>query len=55
MSYSAFKQGTYYPMGGFNCVIKAMVKLCKDLGVKFLCNEEVIKIINLILAPSLVK
>ena len=44
MSYSAFKQGTFYPIGGFNCVIKAMVKLCRELGVNFLCNEEVIKI-----------
>ncbi|MEC7646313.1 MAG: phytoene desaturase family protein [Bacteroidota bacterium] len=44
MSYSAFKQGTFYPIGGFNCVIKAIVKLCKELGVIFLCNEEVIKI-----------
>ncbi len=44
MSYSALKQGTFYPIGGFNSVIEAIVKLCKDLGVIFLRNEEVEKI-----------
>ena len=44
MSFSAFKQGTYYPLGGFYQVIKALVKICKDLGVKFLVNQAVTKI-----------
>ena len=44
MAYSAIKQGTFYPLGGFNKVILALIKLCKELGVEFLANEEVIKI-----------
>lgn len=44
MAFSAFKQGTYYPLGGFHQVIRALVKICKDLGVKFLVNEAVTKI-----------
>ncbi len=44
MAYSAFKQGTFYPKGGFNKVIQAIVKLCKDLGVNFITGEAVKKI-----------
>ena len=44
MAYSAIKQGTFYPLGGFNQVIAALIKLCKDSGVEFLVNEPVTKI-----------
>ena len=43
MAYSGLKQGTYYPMGGFGQVVNGMVKLCKELGVEFHNNHEVIE------------
>ena len=44
MAYSALKQGTFYPMGGFNKVIESLVNLCSDLGVKFITDQTVRKI-----------
>ena len=44
MAYSGIKQGTFYPIGGFNKVIKSMEKVCLDLGVTILTNTEVKKI-----------
>ena len=44
MAFSGLKQGTFYPIGGFNAVIKAMEKICLDLGVKIFTNQEVKKI-----------
>ena len=44
MAYSGIKQGTFYPIGGFNAVIKSMEKLCIDLGVKIITGNEVKKI-----------
>ena len=44
MAYSGIKEGTFYPIGGFNKVIQAMIKICKEQGVNFLCDEEVLKI-----------
>ena len=44
MAYSGIKQGTYYPIGGFNKVIKSMEKICLQLGVKIQTNHEVKKI-----------
>ena len=44
MAYSGIKQGTYYPMGGFNSVIKSMEKICLQHGVKILTDHEAIKI-----------
>lgn len=44
MAYSGIKQGTFYPLGGFNEVIKSMEKICLKLGVKIITNEEVVKI-----------
>lgn len=35
MNYSALKQGTFYPMGGFSKVVDAMVKIAKEQGVNF--------------------
>ena len=44
MAYSAIKQGTFYPIGGFNKVIQAIVKLCRDIGVNFITGDAVKKI-----------
>lgn len=44
MAYSGIKQGTYYPIGGFNQVIKSMENLCLKLGVKILTDHDVKKI-----------
>ncbi len=58
MAFSGLKQGTYYPMGGFGKVIDGMVELCKELGVKFYTNHEIIDVrfldnkINAVLTES---
>ena len=44
MAFSAFKQGTYYPIGGFHQVTQALIKICENLGVKFITNDAVSKI-----------
>ena len=44
MSYSAIKQGTFYPEGGMNQIIVSLIKLCKDFGVTFIKKEFVKKI-----------
>ena len=44
MAYSAIKQGTFYPLGGFNQVIVGLIKLCRDLGVEFITDEAVTRI-----------
>jgi phytoene desaturase len=44
MNYSGLFQGTYYPMGGFNEIISALVSLAKDKGVEIICNSNVDKI-----------
>ncbi|QDP84232.1 phytoene desaturase [Chryseobacterium sp. SNU WT5] len=44
MNHADFGLGTWYPKGGFNAVALGMVKLAKELGVKFHINQEVIKI-----------
>ena len=33
--------GTWYPKGGFSMLPTAMAKVCRQLGVKIHCNEEV--------------
>ena len=44
MNYSGLYQGTYYPMGGFNEIIYALVSLAKEKGVEIICNSNVEKI-----------
>lgn len=44
MNYADIALGTWYPMGGMSEVVKAMVKLAKELGVKVILNEEVVKV-----------
>ena len=44
MNYTGLYQGTYYPIGGFNEVITALVQLAQEKGVKIHCNSEIKKI-----------
>lgn len=46
MNHADFGLGTWYPKGGFNAVAKGIARLAKDLGVKFLLNEEITEIVN---------
>ena len=48
MSFSALKQGTFYPEGGMNKIIQGMIKTCENLGVNFLtnCNVDNINVEN---------
>tara|TARA_B100000683_G_scaffold271606_1_gene313045 strand:+ start:842 stop:2317 length:1476 start_codon:yes stop_codon:yes gene_type:complete len=41
MNYAGLKLGTWYPMGGMNSLVEAMLSLAKDLGVDFKVNEDV--------------
>lgn len=44
MNYSDIVLGTWYPKGGMYSVVKAMVKVAEEQGVKFQINENVEKI-----------
>jgi len=44
MNYSAFVQGTWYPMGGFSSITKGMASLARELGVTILTGQSVEKI-----------
>ena len=44
MNYADLVLGTWYPMGGMNEIVKAMVKVAKELGVTIRLNTEVTKI-----------
>lgn len=41
MNYADMELGTFYPMGGMHEIVKAMVSLAKELGVKIFLNNEV--------------
>lgn len=41
MNYAEIKLGTWYPMGGMHEIIKGMVSLAEEKGVKFHFNQEV--------------
>jgi phytoene desaturase len=41
MNYAEITMGTWYPMGGMHEIVKAMVKLAEDKGVKILLNHPV--------------
>jgi len=41
MNYADLVLGTWYPMGGMNQIVKAMVKIAEENGAKIICNEEV--------------
>ena len=44
MNYADLVLGTWYPMGGMNQIILAMIKIAKDNGAKILVNQTVEKI-----------
>ncbi len=44
MNYADLALGTWYPMGGMNEIVKAMVNLAEELGVTVKLNNEVTKI-----------
>jgi len=44
MNYSAFVQGTWYPMGGFSAITNGMASLAHELGVNILTGQSVEKI-----------
>jgi phytoene desaturase len=44
MNYADLVLGTWYPMGGMNEIVKAMVKLAEELNVDIKLNTEVTKI-----------
>jgi phytoene desaturase len=41
MNYADMSLGTWYPMGGMHEIVKAMVSLAKEKGVKIILDEEV--------------
>jgi phytoene desaturase len=41
MNYADMSLGTWYPKGGMHEIIKGMVKLAEEKGVKFVYNQEV--------------
>jgi phytoene desaturase len=44
MNYAEMAMGTWYPMGGMHEIVKAMVSLAEEKGVKLLLNQTVTKI-----------
>ncbi|WP_439582890.1 phytoene desaturase family protein [Dyadobacter bucti] len=44
MNFSALKQGTYYPMGGFGKVADAFKKIAQNAGVQFRNSQKVEKL-----------
>lgn len=44
MNYAEITMGTWYPMGGMHEIVKAMVSLAEEKGVKILLNQNVVKI-----------
>ncbi|GAB4028431.1 phytoene desaturase family protein [Spirosoma koreense] len=44
MNYAEMAMGTWYPMGGMHEIVKAMVSLAEEKGVKLLLNQTVQKI-----------
>jgi phytoene desaturase len=44
MNYADMVLGTWYPMGGMNQIVKAMVKIAESYGTKIKLNQEVTKI-----------
>ncbi|MDJ1473491.1 phytoene desaturase family protein [Xanthocytophaga flava] len=45
MNYAEISMGTWYPMGGMHEIVKGMVKLAEEKGVKFLFNENVQQVV----------
>ena len=45
MNYADMVMGTWYPMGGMNNIVQAMVSIAKGLNVKFNTNAAVEEIL----------
>lgn len=45
MNYADLSLGTWYPKGGMNQIVKAMVSIAEEQGVRFHLNQEVKKIV----------
>ncbi|NBA74784.1 phytoene desaturase [Emticicia sp. ODNR4P] len=45
MNYAEMQLGTWYPMGGMHKIVKGMVALAEEKGVKILYNQEVQKVV----------
>lgn len=46
MNYADIEGGTWYPMGGMNEIVIAMVSLAEEMGVNIQCSANVEKILN---------
>ena len=46
MNYADTCLGTWYPMGGMNEIVQAMVRVAERMGVEFQCNAEVTAILD---------
>ncbi len=44
MNYADMKLGTWYPMGGMNQIVQAIVSIARELGVHFHTSTEVLKV-----------
>jgi phytoene desaturase len=44
INYSIFKQGVFYPVGGFGRVVDAFVSVGKEMGVNYITGEEISEI-----------
>jgi phytoene desaturase len=44
MNYADLVLGTHYPMGGMHMIVKGLIKIADEQGVKIVCNSEVTKI-----------
>ena len=44
MNYADLKLGTWYPMGGMNEIVKAMVNIARELGVEMYLDTEVTRV-----------
>lgn len=44
MNYADIKLGTWYPKGGMHKIVDGMVSVAKELGVKFLLNQNVVEL-----------
>ncbi len=46
MNYADISQGTWYPLGGMHEIVKAMMAVCEEQGVKIRLGEEVTKVVS---------
>jgi phytoene desaturase len=46
LAHADYNLGVYYPFGGMNAVAKAMERVCKDEGVRFVYNTPVERIVT---------